>query len=310
MTVQTIFNFFDIEETAAALCQHFDIDEKNFEDFLVREIGNSKENLESVYFKFITEFGIQLEIISTENVVVKAKHITTQPEGEKSIKKYGLLSLIDVIQKETPLKKFLDDCDIHIDLEKKRIFLSDKVIHLVSGDDHPSHVNQSLRYAEYVNRIYQTLYFDNGEIEFFLGGKDEDIFRYSTVTRHPEILEKLNSLSNELGLSLDLVNKWKLLQNDCFYVLEFIFPVGGLKYIKELLVENDEYDSSEAYFKLFSYTRSDYIVGSIPNEFYINLFLVKNSLDVVFTGKGKEFGQIATSVNIPYGDIVVTKVFI
>lgn len=301
-----------------ALYKHFNLDKFSVEPFLVQEIlkHGRNPNTSSVSFNFVKEFNIPLGNIDTKKVFITAKHLTTLPDEGSALKQYGLLNLKDVLEKDTPLNRFLREKGIKFDIDKKKIKIQEKDIDLFrcNNDCKPCSIGKSNcsqfspEYRSAIDRIYIKLYFDKSEIEVFLCGKDDELEKYSCITRYPEFLSNIDKLLRAMQTSITLSREWAELRDGQFYVVEFDVCIRFLEYIPNCVYdEKPSYEIFENYFDLLGYTKSCFLSDRVPDDFYYNIFLIKNSLDVFFTGKGKEYGQILPTTKIPPKDLRIIR---
>ena len=106
-----------------ALCRHFNLDKSSVEHFRVQEMIMHGKNPNTFYVSFdlAKEFKILLGNINTKKVFITAKHLTTLSDEGSALKKYGLLNLKDVLEKDTPLNQFLQVKNIKFNIDKKKI---------------------------------------------------------------------------------------------------------------------------------------------------------------------------------------------
>lgn len=301
-----------------ALCRHFNLDKSSVERFLVQEMIMHGKNPNTFYVSFdlAKEFKILLGNIDTKKVFITAKHLTTLSDEGSALKKYGLLNLKDVLEKDTPLNQFLQVKNIKFNIDKKKIRIHETELDLFrctndckSCSIGKSNCSQfSPEYRSAIDRIYIKLYTDKSEIEVFLCGTDDEIEKYPYITRHPEFLYNIDKLLTTMQLPAILSNEWAKLQDNQFYVVEFDLCMHFLEYIPSCIYdEKPSYELFENYLDLLGYNEDDFLSERIPNDFYYNIFLIKNSLDVFFTGKGKEYGQILPEIKIPFSDLRVIR---
>ena len=303
-----------------ALCKHFNLEKLNIERFIVRQITENGKtpNIYIMCFDFVKEFNILADKINTTNTYVTAKHLTTLPDNGLSLRKYGLLNLKGALDKETPLRKFLRNKKIEFDVEQKKIKILGKTVDIFrcNGNCKPCNIDKkkcsqfSQEYREAINLIYTKLYLHQSEIEVFLCGKDIELQSYSCVTRNPEFLCNVENLLEAMQIPSTISKEWAELQNGKFYVLEFDVCIKSFENIPDYIYdEKPSYDVFENYLNFLGYTKSDFTSNRIPDNFYHNLFFIKNSFEVFFNykEKGKEYGQIFPNTKIPPSDLRISQ---
>ncbi len=300
-----------------ALCKHFNLKKISVDRFIAQEKVENGRNLQRyfMYFDFVKQFNLSVDKIDTANVFITAKHLTTQPDKGLALKKYGLLNLKDVLEKDTPLNRFLSEKGIEFNVNNKKIRILEMDLDLFRCNhdckscniDKNKCVKFSPEYREAIDRIYIKLYSDKSETEVFLCGKDDELEKYSCITRHPEILYNIDKLLVAMQMQLTISTEWQELQNGKYYALEFDVGIRSLEYIPQCIYEEEpSYDMFERYFDFLGYTENHFIANAIPDDFYYNVFLVKNSLDV-FWGQGKEYGQLFPSTTIRPSDLRISQ---
>lgn len=153
--------------------------------------------------------GYDASNVNLSNVRIKCKHITTCADRCESIKRHGLLNLLDLLQIDCDLTRFLKKHHIEIDEETRRVIVNG---HLIS-------ISQD-------GQLYSCLYYDNGEVEAFYQGSDEEILRYSVVRYYPEIIMRL---ANDLSIP-ELIKDWENFQTET-YCIEFYVGFWDTSYI-------------------------------------------------------------------------------
>lgn len=318
MKNRVVFDFFDVSKTMYAFCEYFKLDKSRVECFIQQEIKRNEKNFytNNMCFDFVKEFNLSVDKIESTNVFITAKHLTTLPDKGLALQKYGLLNLYEVLEKDTPLKRFLRDKGIEFDIAKKQIKIQEKNLDLFycNGDCKSCSISKkdcdqfSTEYKKAIRHIYIKLYLDKSETEVFLCGKDDELEKYSCVSRHPEFLRNIDKLLAELKLSPNLSKEWTSLNDGQYYILEFDIGIRFLEYIPDYIyAEKPSYDMYENFFNLVGYTENQFISGGVPDNFYHNVFLVENSLEVIIIGKGKEYGQILPTAEIPTNELRVVQ---
>lgn len=313
MENRIVFNFFDNDKVLFVLCKHFNLDKRNLERFIAQEWAENQKNLNTHFmcFDFIKNFNLPIDKIDTANVFITAKHLTTLPDKGLALKRYGLLNLKDALEKDTPLNQFLKNKEIEFNVNKKKIKILGMDVDLFRCNDDCKSCSISKKkcaqfspeYRKAVNLIYIKFYSDKCETEVFLCGKDKELEQYPFITRHPEFLHNVDSLLMAMKAPATLSKEWGESQKGQFYIIEFDVCIKSLEYIHD---KNPSYDLFENYFNLLGYTESDFASDTISDNFYNNVFLIRNSLDVFF-GLGKKFGQIIPSTIISPSDLRISQ---
>lgn len=92
------FDLFDNRRLLDSFCQFYNLDR----DIAVSLIAQASCEADPVLY-FLQNTKIMLDGISVDNVFLHCKHITTSSDNLDSFMKHGLLSLADVLSKDTPV---------------------------------------------------------------------------------------------------------------------------------------------------------------------------------------------------------------
>ncbi|WP_131080203.1 hypothetical protein [Clostridioides difficile] len=200
--------------------------------------------------KFIEEIEfikkIKFNNLKLEDIDIILIHITTNDDDCNSIKKYGLINLIQAITLETPLSKYLKSFNIVFDVYNYLIFIDEQVFSIRDYKES----------KEVIRLLYLKLY-DDYNINAFFYVRDFKSYG-GRVHEKPEILCNLSKAFNNKNIS----EKWKNnIHNKC-YSVKFKVRLEELEWYTF-------YDNIEEYKK--DYTKKDLI----RNE------LVENALSVI-----------------------------
>lgn len=141
-----------------------------------------------------------------------------------------------MLQKSTPLNKFLKDNGIEINVDK-RIIKIDEIPYTIFSSEESRNLctlqcnEENCSGCKYKDRIYGLwlkLYKYRCEIEAFSRGNNENIENYSCVKQNPEILWNLDEIIKCLGQDAKLEINWKTKNNDRFYIIDFEMSLSKL----------------------------------------------------------------------------------
>ena len=167
-----IFNFFDdlsfkIKiECIDCFCKHFKL---NYSDTFVKLLELNHKDIP--VWKLAQTFQLDL-MQPTFDCEVVCRHVTTCDDQLDSIKKYGFLTLSEVLKKDTPLKKFLLKYGIEIDAEKKKMIIGEKEVEYSDKCD-KCYMNENddkqcfCTFHNELALLHNKLYYDKSEVEFF-----------------------------------------------------------------------------------------------------------------------------------------------
>ncbi|HBE79937.1 MAG TPA: hypothetical protein DDW65_19480, partial [Firmicutes bacterium] len=257
------------------------------------------------YVEFVKEFNIQLEDFEVSRVFITCKHITTFHDGGAALKKYGLLNLKEVFEKDTPLKIFLAERMISIDVDNRKLIFDGQYYPLFSreekcpvcfdnNDAHGNSIHSIYEYHEAMILLNNKLSYDKGEIEVFIGNYRGPIEEYSCVKKHSEILNDIDHIIGAISGTTRLSKEWEELQRRTYYILEFDLNISSFENVKN-------------YKDQLIYLGYKIDFEKISQGCLFNIFLIKNSINVITDRDREEYGQILPTVKISYDDLHITK---
>lgn len=268
-------DFSNQEDVLRFVSDYFEVSEIDIINFL----RCNKEFRTNLYLDFIKEFNIEEHKLNSENVLLKAKHVTTVIDGEKSIDKYGFINLIDVLEKDTPIKLFLNEQGIQLNIKNKTIKIDGRVYEIDENDDE--------------EHLHNKLYCHKGEREVFLGNIQRN---YSSVELYPEILHTIEKFCNrKIGKSKDLCNDW-VKKNKKSCALEFYVSLNYLNTVETLGYFKDDY------YELWGL---NYFEEQVPKRCWDNLYLFNKCISILYNRESIIFGVISNDACIEDNDIFV-----
>lgn len=222
-----VFNFFDdcARELVDDLASYFGIDRDELEDYLLEE--------EATAYSLIERFGLDLNESNSKNVSIVCRHMTTSNMDDiNSFRKNGALDLRRMLQEHTHLSEFLDRCGVTVNVDKKTISIDGIIYPIKSARedciDCYIGVNQSCTgypkcgLNKKISYLYSKLYYYDATLEFFVHGTLEQMKRYSSIGRYPEILFTIGNIkATSKGSTIsdeELSFKWQEKNKDCFVI--------------------------------------------------------------------------------------------
>ena len=151
---------------------------------------------------------------------------------------------------------------------------------------------KSCKLRKKIHLLFLKLYEYKATLEFFINGKLEEMKRYSTIYRYPEILYTIEeirlAIPDKKIRRIGLGSQWIKDDNKC-YIVEFIANLSDM----ETYVSRD-YDSIyKSYSEVFEVNGYDYDYDyeKIPNNFFNNLKLIEWFL-YIYLNDGEEYGSL------------------
>lgn len=273
---------------------------------------------------FIEKFNLNLEHAYQRETYITCRHATTIYDGLNYLRKYGLVNLKIMLEEETPLSKFLKENAISIDVDRKILVYNGEEHKILSREERCENCifeeyqctsfldsnlpdYKSCEYREELNVLHSKLYDDKCEIEAFIDGKISDIYDYESVRYSPEILITIENIIWYYDKTKsDLKNKWKNIDNNKYYILEFNVDINNFEYVssKEKYGSYlDIYDIAEK----FEYDEYDFEEGNISSQFYKNLFILKRLVDNFIWGNDVRYVQILPTTIIEGKSIKIIR---
>ncbi|MEG0275777.1 MAG: hypothetical protein RR630_02005 [Coprobacillus sp.] len=281
------------------------------EYFLVDGISfpkNIEEMSEEVIKSFVhdNKFNLQKDI---KDVFVNCRHFTTVLHTKNSIAQLGLMTLDNVLEKETDLKKFLYENNITFDISNKKMFYSGSEINIsdekncekcfIKGQCEETKVrfkdifsddfhDNECEYIEIIKELQIPIYHYKGEIEGFLFKEDPYNTDYSCVNYCPEILGKIEKVIKKLfNEDLSLRSNWQFSKNRTSIYVDFKKSIFDF----EDTTINDDLVGS-----LFEYYKDNREEKELLNLRY-NLFIIVNALNALYV-KNEKFFQLKPRIQV------------
>lgn len=314
------FDLFDNRRLLDTFCQFYNLERYVAVPLIVQA---SREADPVLYFLQNTD--IKLDGISIDNVFLHCKHITTSSDGLESFMRYGLLSLADVLSKDTTLRRFLFDNEIEIDVPGKKFQFEGKTIYLYNyhsdciecfygscqyervtwdGEIDIDYKNLHCPFREKTRNLSTKLYTDKAEIEVHLAGSEEEIHNYSTVSEYPEILLTIDDMIESVfGIKVELSKKWKCQQNRKYFCVDFDVNIRDFEGIT-FAPKYERY----LFFPYLDFCNAKYDdLPEYDSNFYGNIFLISKSITALTEGFRSLYGAVFPSIEIPFDRLSIKE---
>ncbi|MED3817517.1 hypothetical protein ABE112_27980 [Priestia aryabhattai] len=208
-----IYDLTTFESNVKSLSKYLSLAEIDIVDYIERR----KED-EIDISEFLDDFNVSENSLLKEPFFLTSLHVTTNMDSCDSIKKHGLMNLQKSVTLQTPLKEFLSNYNISIDIEQKKVIYNDEVIDVSKKyDGIERHVG---RKREGLDRVVWKLFQDYQINGFFYHENPLNYGGY--VNRRPEFLYDLGLL---LGKD-DLEREWDRDSKKQCYVVKFFAPIS------------------------------------------------------------------------------------
>lgn len=271
--------------------------------------------------KVVEDLKIDLNTQISSWVNIVCRHMTTVTnDGLESLKNKGILDLKRMLQEETSLSNFLKSHGITIDVDRKIFNINNNEYPILSySDTCPfciSRENDEIctgyyrcELKENIEHLALKLYKYGATIEFFINGTLEEMMKYSTIDKYPEILftiEEICSLiPDEHIKNIHLGNQWIKNENKC-YIVEFSTSLSDMETYAPIDYNNSYTIYSDALF-INGYDFDDYMDRKIPQNVFDNIALIQWFIDICFFDREK-YGSLLPDKCVDKQDIKITKV--
>lgn len=275
---------------------------------------------------FIEEFNLDMEQSFCDKTFITCRHAMTNYDNLRYLREFGLLNLKEMLQRKSPLHKFLLENGIKIDVTNKVIYYKDSIYSILhrkekcnSGNcifkeyECKSFFNNNLPdfmncdYRKKLGRLEGKLYYDKCETEVFIDGTIEDIYRYDSIRFSPEILNTIEDITyfydDKMG---DLQNKWRYLPNNKYYILEFDIDINDFELLSTKLMY-ERYWEIDDILEKFGYDEYDFYENKVSHILYQNIFLLKRLINNFLWGSGEKYGQILPTTIIEGSKIRIIR---
>lgn len=254
-----LINFFSLDNMYSTFCNMYGIEEGKLRDFLEKY-----DEARDTVSQFCDYFEFKLDAVDVSGNELLCRHFTTAIDAGESIEKNGMMSLKELLSKETVFKAFLADHGIIIDINRMTIKYRDNNEVSFAEDDCPFHSK--------LHFLTTALNHDDGELEAFYRGNFYDMYNYSTVRNYPEILRKIDDAIRELYGSdkKSIASAWMERVNRRLMV-EFSIELNNISYC------NDIYPNSMGQYEDYMQETYEYI-DSYPQCALINKWLITSML--------------------------------
>lgn len=287
-------------------------------------VDYDNQSYQEILLDMVKSLNIDLNKMYHEEPTQLCRHATTVTDNLASIKRDGLLNLRQMLEQKTELSDFLAYHNIVINVRDKKLIYKGRGLPIYNLDELEHSIEQeymrcnsidlyekssNLKSHSYHNEIrllHTKLYYDDCETEAFLRGDKDDIYGYSTVRMSPEILLNIGKVINRIDRvpMTYLQDAWADREGCKSYILEFNVPIK--QFSKSTLKAGfDEFYEFDGLAEKFGYSYEDYESDTIPTQFYINLYVLRQLAIKALDGTSKEFCQIKSNTVIPGSDIRV-----
>jgi hypothetical protein len=315
-----IIDFFSCdskEDYGKLLADYFKLDIQELNELII------SHNEDVSVIDIIEKFNIDLNKRYYDQIYIICRHGMTSFDGLESVRSRGLLNLKEVLTEHTPLRQFLLENEVEINIDNRIINVKGKNYPILHREvlcnnciftefkcldffDKNRPELKNCKYRKRLSLLEGKLYYDKCETEVFLDGTNKEIREYSTIREYPEILYTLDRLMIYYNNGCGLCSQWSQKENNKFYILQFPTRLENLERMGSKGSFDGYYDIMNE-LDYFDYSYDDYEDDLVNKYFYENLYLLKYLLYRACDGPATKYGQLYPETVVPAKDIKIIE---
>ncbi|MBR0596456.1 hypothetical protein [Sinanaerobacter chloroacetimidivorans] len=286
------FDFFNDgkDEWLKAFCQYFKLDKDAVFLYFMRK---NPDNLTQC--KLISDLNIDLNAYQSSEVEIVCRHMTTASDSyADSYKNIGVLDLRTMLQTKTQLSEFIKRYGVTVDVDQKIFSLDGKKYPITSvgeecdycfeGRAKPCNNYFKCEVRKSMDILGLKLYKYSATVEFFMHATLEQISRYSSIRRCPEILQTLDKILSALnGYSTSAYKMsydWMKESTKCF-LIEFPIGLHEMETYSPIDYEGAWSEIGDCLEKS-GFSRYEYLTHKIPQNVFDNMVFLKWFVSIYF----------------------------
>ena len=300
------FDFFNDSSTELVekFCEYFQLDKETVEDYFIR-VNPDTLTPETL----VRKFDLKLNEYDSSQLQIVCRHMTTSTEDEiYSFVDKGILRTM--LQENTPLSQFLLEHKIKVDVDEHKIEIKGKNYPILS--DHeicPECYNGRERICTGYSRcesfkkityLATKLYYYDATVECFIHATLDEMKRYSTIDRCPEILNTLDdvrsAVNGQYSPTYNLCYDWMAKKKNC-YVIEYASRWSEMETFAPINYR-DAYRDCESLLYSCGFDFTDYMEETIPKKVYDNITFLRRFISIYFYN-AEEYGSLLAGNSVP-----------
>lgn len=302
------FDFFNDSSTELVekFCKYFKLDKETVEDYF------SKVNPDILTPEtMVRKFNLKLNEYDSSQLKIVCHHMTTSTEDEiHSFVDKGILDLKTMLQENTTLSRFLLEHEIKVNVDEHKIEIKGKNYPILSnqeicpecynGREHICTGYSRCESFEKLSHLATKLYYYGATVECFIHATLDEMKKYSSIDKCPEILNTLDdvrsAVNGQLSTTYDLSYGWMAKRKNC-YVLEYASRWSEMETFTTINYR-DTYREYESLLYSCGFDYTDYMEKIIPKKVYDNIIFLKKFLSIYFYN-AEEFGSLLVGDSVP-----------
>lgn len=287
------FDFYNDNKDAwlSCFCEYFNLEKIKTEEYF--QSINPDTLTPNVLVNYL---GLNLSLYDSSTMEIVVRHMTTtSADATNSFKDNGLLDLKKMLQLDTPLSTFLAEYGIKVNVDKKVIHIEDNKYPILAYDEpckacyFDRDVTRCSEFSKCDLRkaleiLALKLYKYGATIEFFIHATLDEMKRYSSICRCPEILQTLDKIrakaANMHSEPLNMCYDWIKTHRKC-YILEFTSKLSEMETYAPMdyIAGFREYGSCIIH---SGYDFNDYLEKRVPQRVLDNLMFLRWFISIYF----------------------------
>lgn len=302
------FDFFNDSSTELVekFCEYFKLDKGTVEKYFSR-VNPDTLTPETL----VRKFDLKLNEYDSSQLQIVCRHMTTSTEDEiYSFVDKGILDLRTMLQENTPLSQFLLEHKIKVDVDGRKIEIKGKNYPILSNQEVcPECYNGRERICTGYSRcesfkkltyLATKLYYYDATVECFIHATLDEMKRYSTIDRCPEILNTLDdvrsAVNGQYSPTYNLCYDWMAKKKNC-YVIEYASRWSEMETFAPINYR-DDYREYESLLYSCGFDFTDYMEETIPKKVYDNITFLRRFISIYFYN-AEEYGSLLVGNSVP-----------
>jgi hypothetical protein len=289
---QIIFDFFNETHTEwlKSFCAYFRLSKEAVVSYFDKV--NSDELTPG---KFTRDLNINLTNYDSNNLSIICRHMTTASKVDKeSFLIHGILDLKRMFQERTPLSDFIKAYGITVNVDNREISINQQLYPITSygepcefcfkGRKTPCNAYLKCDPRNDMEHLGLKLYKYGAAVEFFIHATIDQMERYSSIRRCPEILQTLDKIVSSInGFSTSAYKMsydWMKTKTEC-YVIEFPAQLSNMETYAPIDYDRAWHEIDDC-LEQSGYNYVDYYQRQIPQNVLDNMVFLKWFISVYF----------------------------
>jgi len=289
---QILFDFFNDThaEWLKSFCAYFRLNEEEVASYF-DEVNPD----EMTPGKLTQDLSMNLTDYDSNNLSIICRHMSTASQADKqSFINRGILNLKRMLQEKTPLSDFIKTYGITVNVDNREMFINQQSYPITSygepcefcfkGRETPCKAYFKCDPRKDMEHLGLKLYKYGATVEFFIHATIDEMERYSSIRRCPEILQTLDKIVSGInGFSTSAYKMsydWMRVKTEC-YILEFPVQLSNMETYAPIDYDRAWYEIDDC-LEQSGYNYDDYYERLIPQNVFDNMVFLRWFISVYF----------------------------